>query len=227
MLAIIQARSSSRRLPRKALMQINSTPLIGWTIKRLQQSQLVSKIVVATSDSTDDDDLANYVEKLNIGVYRGCLEDVVTRFLNVIELFRVDAFVRVCGDSPLIDPKLIDHAIALYTRQNCDLVTNVFPRTFPKGQSVEVIYSQAFIDAWRRNPLDLSREHITEIFYRNPSNFKIINFSNKDDLSAVQLSVDTLQDFKMILQIASFAGYRTASWEELVQILEICRGNTT
>ncbi len=227
MLAIVQARSSSLRLPRKVLMPINGIPLIGWTIQRLRQSQLISKIVLATSNLTTDDNLASYVHELNIDVYRGALDDVVTRFINVVKVFQPDAFVRVCGDSPLIDPRLIDYGISLYKGRDCDIVTNVFPRTFPKGQSVEVISSKTFANAWIGNSVNCSREHITEIFYQNPSSFRIINFSNSCDLSHVQLSVDTLDDFNRISEIIRLANFTPKGWEELVEISEFCLRNAT
>lgn len=114
MLAIIQARFSSHRLPGKVLKPLAHLPLLGWTVQRLQQCELLSNVVLATSDATTDDPVAEYGQQLGVEVYRGSLNDVATRFCQVVTARRADAFVRVCGDSPLIDPALVDQAIALY-----------------------------------------------------------------------------------------------------------------
>jgi hypothetical protein len=116
-------------------------------------------------------------------------------FARSITARRADAFVRVCGDSPLIDPALVDEAIALYHRHDCDLVTNVFPRSFPKGQSVEVIRSAAFLRAMGSTCPCQQREHITQVYYQNPAQFHIVNFSSDLEAAAIQLSVDTWDDY--------------------------------
>jgi spore coat polysaccharide biosynthesis protein SpsF len=217
MLAIIQARFSSQRLPGKVLKPLVNLPLLGWTVQRLQQCECLSAIVLATSDTVTDDSVAEYGQKLGLEVYRGSLNDVATRFCQVVTARRVDAFVRVCGDSPLIDPTLVDEAIALYHRHDCDLVTNVFPRSFPKGQSVEVIRSNPFLRVRDQVPLS-QREHITQVYYQNPEQFHIVNFSSDLEAAAIQLSVDTWDDYDHMQNLIQACAGKPGGWRALMAL---------
>lgn len=217
MLAVIQARWSSKRLPGKVLKLLGDRPLLGWTVSRLQQSKMISEIVLATSELATDDPVAAYGHALGLEVYRGALDDVAARFCAVVQDREAQAFVRICGDSPLIDPLLVDQAVNLYQTQDCDLVTNVFPRSFPKGQSVELIRSSSFLSIWDYVPLS-EREHITQIYYRFPEQFRIINFSSEFNASTVQLSIDTLEDYQIIQQIIQQSEGTPGTWKDLVAI---------
>ena len=140
MLAIIQARSDSKRFPKKVLKKVYGNPLIYHVITRVLKSKKISKVIVATSKNKSDDELVKYLKKIKIKFYRGSLDNVAERFVKAAETQKTNFFLRVNGDSPLIDPKLIDHVISIFKKNmNNDIVTNVFPRTFPKGQSVEII----------------------------------------------------------------------------------------
>ncbi len=217
MLAIIQARMSSQRFPGKVLQPLANRPLLGWTVERLQQATQLSAIVLATSDIATDDPVADYGQSLGIEVHRGPLEDVAARFCRVVTARQADAFVRVCGDSPLIDPTLVDQAISIYADQSCDLVTNVFPRSFPKGQSVEVIRSSRFLAVWSQVPFS-EREHITQVYYRAPEQFRIINFSSSLNTASVQLSVDTVEDFQIMKRLVEQSEGNPGGWQELVAL---------
>jgi spore coat polysaccharide biosynthesis protein SpsF len=223
MLAIIQARFSSQRLPGKVLKPLSQLPLLGWTVQRLQQCELLSAIVLATSDAVTDDPVAEYGQQLGLEVHRGSLNDVATRFCQVITARQADAFVRVCGDSPLIDPALVDEAIALYHHHDCDLVTNVFPRSFPKGQSVEVIRSAAFLSAYDNVPLS-AREHITQVYYQNSAQFHIVNFSSDLEAAAIQLSVDTWDDYEHMQHLIQACAGKPGGWRALVTLREQLHG---
>ena len=140
MLCIIQARSSSRRFKNKVLYLIYGIPLIQHVINRIEQSKKISKIVVSSSLKRSDDNLIYYLKNKEIKFFRGNLENVAMRLYDTAKKNRAKYFVRINGDSPLIDPKLIDKAIEISKKLNgYDIITNTFPRTFPKGQSVEVI----------------------------------------------------------------------------------------
>jgi len=199
---VIQARMSSQRLPGKVLMRVSNKPMLQYLIERLMLSNHFKDIpiVVATSTSTDDLAIEQFCERYSVACERGSLEDVVGRFLDVSKKRDLSAIVRISGDSPLIDPALILRGIQMYRENPCDLVTNVFPRSFPKGQSVEVISVPALETAY--DDMDeQDREHVTPYFYRHSDKFKIHNFSNDTDLSSIQLSVDTEDDMKCFANI--------------------------
>ena len=140
MLSIIQARSNSKRFKNKVLFKINEKPIIQHVVDNVKKSKYVSKIIVATSNKKIDNNLVDFLKKKKIKFFRGDLENVALRLYSAAKKNNSAFFVRISADSPLIDYKLINKAIKIF-RQNrkIDLVTNIFPKTFPSGQSVEIV----------------------------------------------------------------------------------------
>jgi spore coat polysaccharide biosynthesis protein SpsF (cytidylyltransferase family) len=195
---IIQARLSSRRLPGKVIRPILGKPLLSWLIDRLERCNPSLPIVVATSRGAEDDPIAEFCAVSGVKCYRGDLEDVASRFAAVVEQRRLDAFVRISGDSPLLDQRLVDHAVRLMQQGNDDLVTNVHPRSFPPGQSVEVVRAAAYRRARAMMTGSEEREHVTKLFYNHPEHFAIRNFHTEDDCRGVHLAIDTEEHFQVI-----------------------------
>jgi len=197
----IQARMSSRRLPGKVLAPLAGRPMIAWVVGRVAEVVSRSRIVVATSVSPSDDPLAAYAGQLGVGVFRGDLDNVVKRFQDCLQAHPADWLVRVCADSPLLDPGLIG-LLAGSLDSGVDLVTNVQTRTFPRGQSVEFINARTFaaLDAAAMAPEE--REHLTQVFYRHPQRFKIVNIAARDPaLASLSHVVDTLEDLRAIEEL--------------------------
>lgn len=225
MLIIIQARYSSTRLPGKILRQVAGKPLLAWTLQRLRFSTLCSNVVIATSLDPTDDLTEDFCTRTGALCFRGPLENVAGRILEVVSRFHVNAFVRISGDSPMIDPRLVDQAVDQFRSQGCDLVTNVQRRTFPKGQSVEVLNADTFrrVVESLRDPYD--QEHVTSFYYKNPGMFKISNFESGADLGDLQLSVDNEEDFFKMEQLMARVDPRVATWQELVAAFGIIEGS--
>ena len=140
MLALIQARSSSKRFKNKVFCKIFNKTLIEHVINNVRNSKLVKKIVVTTSKEKSDQKLFKLLKSKNVNVFRGSLNNVSKRVLDAAKKYKSKYFLRVNGDSPMIDSTLIDKAIRIHKKnKSFDLITNVFPRTFPSGQSVEII----------------------------------------------------------------------------------------
>ena len=194
---LIQARMSSSRLPGKVLMEIRGRPILQYLIDRFK-SITDKKIVVLTSTRKDDNPIVDYCEKNDFLFYRGSLKDVAARFLYAAEKYDFDSFIRINADSPLIDPIIVNRANDIFNGNKLDLVTNTFPRTFPIGQSVEVISTSALKNAYSKMSSPAHFEHVTTYFYENFKNFRIKNFQNNFNLSSYRLSVDTHSDFKKI-----------------------------
>jgi spore coat polysaccharide biosynthesis protein SpsF len=201
--AIVQARLSSTRLPGKVLAEIQEKPLLGYLLERLDRVDGLDPPLVATSDDPSDDELALYCATNGIDCYRGPLDDVAQRMLDAADARGLSAFVRVSGDSPLLDPQLVDRAAALLRDDGADVVTNVVPRTFPHGQSVEAITVEAFRRACADMTEPHDREHVTPFLYRNANDFRITSFSHEPDLSSLQLAVDTRDDLELVRAIVS------------------------
>ena len=130
---------NSNRLPNKALTNISGIPLLQRVINKISFSDRVSSIVVATSDKKSDDPIALFCKKNKVKYFRGNLNNVANRFKELLISQEANAFIRINGDSPLIDSNLINIAVDYFKVGTCDIVTNIFPRSFPKGQSVEVL----------------------------------------------------------------------------------------
>jgi spore coat polysaccharide biosynthesis protein SpsF (cytidylyltransferase family) len=218
MLAIVQARQSSARLPGKTLMSIAGRALLGRVIDRLEQALALTKIVVATSTDRSDEPIVDFCAKESIACYRGPLADVAERFRGAAEQEAADSFVRISGDSPLIDPSLVDTAVAHYEAGRCDLVTNVFVRTFPRGQSVEVVRTEA-LEVLRAHMRDDDREHVTRAFYRNAHAFRIVSFTSGVNAGAVNLCIDTADDVSRVERLVG-AAPNGAGWRELLAIYD-------
>jgi spore coat polysaccharide biosynthesis protein SpsF len=197
---IIQARMSSQRLPSKVLTVVNGKPLLQYLLERLKYCSSIDQIVVATSDNKSDDPIEVFCNEYGALCYRGPLLNVAKRFYMVLEKYNFDAFVRICGDSPILDQKLIDHAVKIYNEEY-DLVTNILPRSYPLGQSVEVIRTSTFKKVYDKMSTPDHFEHVTKYYYEKAEEFKIKNFSNTKDLSGYRLVVDTIEDLKRIEKI--------------------------
>ena len=195
---------SSRRLPGKALVDLAGSPLVERVTVRASLSQATGPVHLVTSAEPSDDSLAAWSRRRGVATYRGPLENVAARVYAAAAEFRANAFVRISGDSPFIDPRIIDFAVDLFETQGTDIVTNVWPRTFPRGQSVEVISVPALARLIQRDLSDAQKEHVTAGFYRAPfGTFDIVNFGTLDQLgvpegsadwSDLQLSVDSPSD---------------------------------
>ncbi len=200
MVLLIQARLSSSRLPRKVLLEVYKKPLIKYLVSRLN-GITHDKICIATSDQPVDDEIDGFCKENNILCFRGSLEDVAKRMLDAAKHYSADAFVRINGDSPLMDPKVIEEGIEIYQNSDYDLVTNTFPRSFPVGQSVEVIRTSTFEKAYQKMTKPEEFEHVTKYCYDHPDDFKIHNFKNETDLSNYRLAVDTAEDLQCFKKI--------------------------
>ncbi|MEC9101746.1 MAG: NTP transferase domain-containing protein [Pseudomonadota bacterium] len=197
--AIIFSRMGSSRLPGKALRYIAGEPLIKRVIDRVSQAKRLSTVVVATSNSKIDDRLVEYIQSINIEVFRGAAHDVLDRAVSCASYLGADKFVRVNGDSPFIDPEILEKGLEHWEDPNLDLISNVFPRTYPVGMSVEVIKTDSLRKILSLTVDICDREHVTRFFYKNPEKFRILNFeSGLSDLSKARLAVDTEEDLKRI-----------------------------
>tara|TARA_Y100001978_G_C23608969_1_gene392577 strand:+ start:129 stop:770 length:642 start_codon:yes stop_codon:yes gene_type:complete len=190
---------NSRRLPGKVLKNLDQKTILEWTINRLKKNKSKIPVCVITSKEKSDDPIDIFCKKNQINCYRGSLNDVLKRFCDACNFFNVDFVIRISGDSPLIDHRLIDKAYQIHLKNNIDLISNILFRTYPKGQSVEIISKEALNNLDKLNLSKAEREHVTLGFYKNQSLFKIKNFESEDEnYSHYQLSIDTYNDYKKI-----------------------------
>lgn len=220
---IIQARMSSRRFAGKVLYQVGAKPILKYTLERLRQCSFENTIVVATSRREDDDQLVDFCDAEGIACYRGALDNVADRFKEITDRYQFDSFVRVNGDSPLLDQQLVDKAMEVFATDDYDLVTNVMPRTYPRGQSVEVLRVDAFSRGYEQMTSGEDLEHVTTYFYKHHQEYRIGNISSDENLSGIRLCVDTRDDMKLFSAI--IARMDKPHWTySLSDVMEIYRG---
>ena len=194
----VQARMSSRRFPGKMLAALAGRPLIDHVMERCGRAFGPEAVVLATSTQASDDALAAHAARQGWRCFRGELDDVVKRFQQCLATHPCDWFVRISGDSPLIDPQLIAR-IAERRAEHYDLVTNVQQRTFPPGQSVEVVRGASFARIDSRSLGADEREHVTLVFYRSPASWRILNVASRDPtLASRAMTVDTPADLARV-----------------------------
>ena len=164
--AIVQARMGSTRLPDKVLRKIGDKPMIQLLLERLSLSKMIDEIVVATSTDEKNKKLRVVVSQLGFKVFQGSETDVLSRFLGAAKFVTADVIVRVTGDCPLIDPLLVDECVKRFNAEKVDYLSNTQPPTFPDGLDTEVFSFQALERSANEATSIYEREHVTP-FLRN------------------------------------------------------------
>jgi|APSaa5957512622_1039677.scaffolds.fasta_scaffold119129_1 spore coat polysaccharide biosynthesis protein SpsF (cytidylyltransferase family) len=200
-LAILQARFSSTRLPGKVLKKILGKPMLSLQLERIKHSKRIEELIVATSTEDSDNKIESLCKSMEIPCFRGSLNDVLDRFYQAALPYKPENIVRLTGDCPLIDPLIIDNVIDLCIRGEFDYVSNALEPTFPDGLDVEAFKFSALETAWKEAFLPSHREHVTPFIYQNPERFRIDNYRNNIDLSYLRWTVDLPQDFELVRQI--------------------------
>ncbi len=202
-IAIIQARMSSTRLPGKILKEIQGKPMLELLVERLRRCKKLDKIVIATSNNEKDAATVALAKKINCHYFVGDENDVLDRFYQAAKKFQADVIVRITGDCPLHDPKLIDSVIAFYlkNKDKYDYVSNVDPPTFPDGLDMWVFPFKTLERAWKEAKLASEREHVCPYIWNNPHLFRIGHYESKTDYSHLRWTVDDQTDFGFVKSI--------------------------
>ena len=199
--AIIQARVGSTRLPRKVLERIEGRPMLWHVVERVKKAKLVDEVVIATTDREEDSAVEKIAKDCGVGFFRGSEEDVLDRYYGAAEKFGADIVVRITADCPMIDPEIIDQAIRFFLDGDYDYVSNTFPPTYPDGLDVEVFSSNALRMAWAEARKASEREHVTPYIRNHPEIFKLGNLKLEVDLSHMRWTVDRPEDLKFVREI--------------------------
>lgn len=217
--AIIQARVGSTRLPGKVLRPLAGKSMLAQVVQRTQWSRRISKTVVATTDCPADDAIASLCDDLQISYFRGSEVDVLDRYYQAAKKFQSDAVVRITSDCPLIDPGIVDDAVAAFQERQpgLDYLTTF---QFPRGLDTEVFSFSALGQAWREDTNPAWREHVAVFIYRNPNRFQIGELRCTRDLSHLRWTVDTPEDFELVGKIYEYFGHNRFSWLEALAAVE-------
>jgi glutamate-1-semialdehyde 2,1-aminomutase len=198
--ALVQARMGSTRLPNKVMKPIAGVPMIELLLKRLARSEEIDQIVVATSEDAKNLPLVEHVRKLGYDCERGSENDVLDRFVKAASAHSADVVVRITGDCPLVDAEIVDRAIRAFKQTGVDYFSNVEPPTYPDGLDVEVCSFAALDKASRETSVPAHREHVTP-YLRESGHFAKASMKNDADLSALRWTVDEASDFGVIEEV--------------------------
>jgi spore coat polysaccharide biosynthesis protein SpsF len=221
-LGILQARMSSTRLPGKVLEPILGRPMLARQIERLGRSRRLERLVVATSQAADDDPIAGLCKELGLECARGSLEDVLDRFYQAALPFGPGHVVRLTGDCPLADWRLLDDIVDFAIKGGFDYASNTLKPTWPDGLDVEVVTFAALAEAWREAALGSEREHVTPFIHKRPDRFRLGSFEGARDLSTLRWTVDEPADLAFVRAIYErlYPGNPSFATEAILALLE-------
>lgn len=229
--AIVQARMGSTRLPNKVMKPIAGVPMIELLLARLSRCEKIHQIVLATSTDERNAPLVEHVQKLGYTCTRGSEADVLERYLLAARQAQADVVVRITGDCPLIDPSLVGNAIDQFMANGVDYLSNAVPATYPDGLDTEVFSLDALERAGRDTQESFDREHVTP-YLRRSGLFKTGVMCHEEDLSDLRWTVDEPADFHVVCKVfAHFAPNVHFSWMDVLGLQrsqpEIFSGNQT
>ncbi|MEV4344279.1 glycosyltransferase family protein [Actinoplanes sp. NPDC049596] len=217
-LGIIQARMGSSRLPGKVLRKLGSRTVLERVVLAARQSGVLDDLVVATTTEPDDDAVAAECAAIGVACYRGSVDDVLERFLGVLDEHESDIVLRFTADSPLLDPELIARAYRVFTAAEADYMTTSIVKTLPRGLDVEVVRTPILreIDALAT---EHHRTHVTSYIYTHSEDYDVIGLTMQPDLSHLRLTLDTEDDWKLIEAIVAQFGDEPISVRKLTDWL--------
>lgn len=223
--AIIQARMGSSRLPNKVMLEICEKPVLWHVVNRTNKSNKIDKIVVATSEDGSNDVIRAYCAQNDIECFSGSENDVLDRYykaLKHIDIEDDDLVVRITADCPLIDPVVIDEVIERHIDTNSDYTSNCIEPTFPDGLDCEVFKASVLKRAWKEAKLKSEREHVTPYIRNHPEIFRIESYKGDKDLSDLRWTLDEEEDFQLIKEIYEQLYYETKmfSTKDILSLLE-------
>ena len=197
-LAIVQARVSSRRLPGKVLLPILGRPMLALQLERLRRCRRPARLLVATSTDASDAPVAALCEREGVECFRGSLEDVLDRFYRAALVHRPDHVVRLTADCPLADPGLIDRVIEVHLEGSYDFTSNALVRTFPRGLDASVFRRALLEAAWREAKRPEEREHVTLYMKAQTGRYRFGDVRDDTNRSHLRWTVDEQADFDFV-----------------------------
>ncbi len=224
-IAIVQARMRSSRLPGKVLAQIRGEAMLTWVVDRTRLAKTLDGVVVATTTDESDEPIVHLCRSQSFDSYRGDPEDVLDRYHSAAVAYDAEIIVRITADCPLIDPELIDETVRalLHADKPVDFSTNRLPwkRTYPIGLDVEVCTLNALQVTWQEANEPHQREHVMPYLYENPDRFNIVQIDADQDYGNLRWTVDTHEDLQFLREIAARLPDRISfGWRDILSLLK-------
>ncbi len=219
--AIIQARMGSTRLPGKVLRDIGGNTMLARVVARVQRASLLDQIIIATTIEPADQAIVAECERLGVVCFQGSEEDVLDRYYQAAKTFDVDVVVRITSDCPLIEPAIVDQVITTFHETEADYVSNTLSRTFPRGLDSEVFKVSVLKQTWQKATKSYQRSHVTPYIYQNPDLFQLVEITSDINYSQHRWTVDTLADWQLVAAIYEhFAPQTDFDWQDILHLLK-------
>ncbi|EMN12985.1 glycosyltransferase family protein [Leptospira borgpetersenii] len=219
---LIQARMGSTRLPGKIALPFGDTTILGFMLERLKFSKFQENVVVLTTEENIDDKTEEIAKKNGVSVFRGSANDLIQRYLDAAKTYNIDIIVRLTGDCPLIDSKILDLMVDLflYNQGRIEFLTNCFQRTFARGMDIEIFTLSLLekLDSICRLPYE--REHIVPYVEENTEKFKFFEYPNERDDSKYRLTIDTIEDYETLKSCISYFLSKEFSYVDLIEVIK-------
>ena len=199
--AIIQARTGSTRMPNKIFSKLCGFNLLYHVVDRLKPSKEINKIVIATTNSVKDNSVEDWCLENQIDCYRGSEDNVLKRYYYAAKKFKAQIIIRVTADDPFKDYRIVDKAINILKEKNFDFVCNNSPVSFPEGLDVEVLTMDALYISFSNSTSSFEKEHVTQYIHRNKDLFRVFNIKNDKDLKSYRWTIDTKEDYIFVKEI--------------------------
>ena len=218
--AIVQARMGSTRLPGKVLMDLGGKTVLARVVARLRRAILIDQIVVATTDSVIDNAIIRECQRLQVEYFRGSENDVLDRCYQAANSCEAQIVVRITADCPLIDAEVVDDVIRVLLSRG-DYASNTLARTYPRGLDAEVFTIAALERAWQDAHEPHQREHVTPYFYEHPEIFELTSLRGRIDYSRYRWTLDTAEDLELLRTIYARLDNRDDfHWLRAVRVME-------
>ncbi len=215
--AIIQARMGSSRLPGKVLEDLAGDTMLAQVVRRVRAARTIDEVVIATSTHATDDAIEQEADRLGTGVFRGSETDVLDRYLGAARKYGASVVVRVTSDCPLIDPGVIDRVVEAL-RWDVDYASNTHQRTYPRGLDVEALFRETLERIAAVATSQQAREHVTAYIVEQPHEFRVRHVCDDADHSDLRWTVDTAEDLALVRAIYALAPQR-APYHRLVALV--------
>lgn len=223
-LAIVQARVTSTRLPGKVLMDIEGKPFIWHVLERLKHAKKIDEIVLAIPDTKENDILETFAKDNKIQYFRGSENNLLERYYLSAKKLGANIIVRIPSDNALIDPRIVDVVIERHLNSDADYTSNVLEKTFPVGLHTEVFNFDALEKAYNEAKEEYEKEHATPYIYRHPEIFKLQSVTAEGKLRRpeIRLTTDTEKDLKLIREIYKnlYIAGKIFYAEEIIDLLD-------
>jgi len=223
--ATVEARMASSRLPGKVLMQANGRPMLAHLVDRLKRVQSIEEIVLATTVNSSDDCLVAFAEGMDILYYRGSEENVMSRVIEAAGSAKAEVVVEITGDCPIIDPLIVEQTIRMFLYNKADYVSNGHIRSYPDGMDTQVFKLETLKQSAQMTEDFLDREHVTLHIRNNPHIFSHVHLVAPPDLwwPELGLTLDEQQDYELLKILIEYFGaeHPFFSCREVIELLRL------